>query len=136
GGGPVWRGRCREGAGGGAGSARRAGGAPRPWAAGRRPTRRGGGGSNNEPAAPEERHVAPPGILRPDPQAVAHALPRGGERAVAVHDRLRLRRRAGGEEDGGDVGRRHTLLDGVEEPVVRPPPHLLPALPAPPSPPA
>src|SRR5262249_6981482 len=68
------------------------------------------------------------GILRLDPQAVANTLPRGGERPVAVHDGLRLRRRAGGEEDGGEGGRRHAGLDRVEEGALRLRAPLVPAL--------
>src|SRR5262249_59228701 len=70
-------------------------------------------------AAPEERHVSPPRIVRPDAQRLADATARGGERAVRMHDGLRLRGGAGGEEDGGDVGGRHAALDGVEKGVVK-----------------
>jgi hypothetical protein len=59
--------------------------------------------TEDEAAAPEERHVSPPRVLRAHAQRLADAAPRGGERAVCVHDGLRLRRGAGREEDRGDV---------------------------------
>ena len=79
----------------------------------------GGEGAQDETAAPEERQMAPPRVLGRHPEAGAHAARRGDERTVAVHHGLGARRRARGEEDGGEIGRRDARLERVERSVVR-----------------
>ena len=60
-------------------------------------------------------HQASSGV---DAEALGDAPRRGGERAVRVHDRLGLRGRAGGEEDGREIGRRDARFERVEQGVV------------------